>query len=199
MKENFKPNRDLDLMPRAHFDAISAQLSDACIKTELRESLRHPKSLSLPKVIEQEEHDYADYQRSGEIAKEHNGNRIRLERLPELLNDPDFIKSIEDTESYKRYGHAWFWTDTVGTYLDGHYRINPKAKTLDEMFQFISKEFDSKVEAVPFNKRAYFSKGNQPLSVEVRRSDVYWRLGVVGYYWLGIVAPLAVVAGEDAV
>ena len=144
----------------------------------------------LPKVVERK----ADYQRSGDVASEHNGTRIRLERLPQLLNDPYFVKSIEGTESYKGNGYTWFWTDTVGTNLSGYYKINPQGKTLDEMFTFISKEFDSKVQAVPFNERAYFYKGNQPLSVLVWRSDVYFRrLYVYGYFRLDNVAPVVVV------
>ncbi|MDE1768144.1 MAG: hypothetical protein KGH64_01900 [Candidatus Micrarchaeota archaeon] len=144
----------------------------------------------LPKVVERK----ADYQRSGDVASEHNGTRIRLERLPQLLNDPDFVKSIEGTESYKRNGYTWFWTDTVGTNLSGYYKINPQGKTLDEMFTFISKEFDSKVQAVPFNERAYFYKGNQPLSVAVGGSDVYGRrLFVDGDGRLVSVAPVVVV------
>ncbi|MDE1833930.1 MAG: hypothetical protein KGH64_01180 [Candidatus Micrarchaeota archaeon] len=144
----------------------------------------------LPKVVEQS----ADYQRSGEIASSHNGTRIRLERLPQLLNDPDFVKSIEGTGSYKRDGYTWFWTDTVGTNLSGYYRINPQGKTLDEMFTFISDSFDRKVEKVPFKERAYFWKGNRPLSVGVWRSGVDGgRLGVDGYDRLDVVAPVVVV------
>ncbi|MDE1768785.1 MAG: hypothetical protein KGH64_05105 [Candidatus Micrarchaeota archaeon] len=144
----------------------------------------------LPKVVEQS----ADYQRSGNVASEHNGNRIKLERLLQLLNDPEFVKSIEGTESYKKNGYTWFWTDTVGTNLSGYYRINPQGKTLDEMFTFISDSFDRKVEKVPFNERAYFWKGNQPLSVNVGRSGVGGgRLYVDGVNGLVSVAPVVVV------
>ena len=151
---------------------------------------------TLPKVVEQK----ADYHhKSGDVASEHNGTRVKLERLPQLLNDPDFVKTIEGTESYKRNGYTWFWTDTVGTNLSGYYKINPKGKTLDEMFEFISKEFDSKVRAVPFNERAYFWKGSQPLSVDVRRSDVdNGRLGVDGDGRLDDVAPVVVVEQVQA-
>ena len=48
----------------------------------------------LPKVVEQ----IADYQRSVDVAREHNGTLIRLERVLQLLDDPDFVKSIESTE-----------------------------------------------------------------------------------------------------
>ncbi|MDE1859011.1 MAG: hypothetical protein KGH67_00605 [Candidatus Micrarchaeota archaeon] len=147
------------------------------------------------KVIEQE----ADHQRSGDIAREHNGTRIRLERLPQLLNDPNFVESIEGTQSYKRDGYTWFWTDSVGTNLSGYYRINPQGKTLDEMFTFVSDSIDRNVEKVPFNERAYFWKGPLPLSVVVRRSGVYFgRLNVVGYYRLDNVAPVVVVEQAQA-
>ena len=155
------------------------------VRTRAREA-----ETALPKVVEQ----IADYQRSVDVAREHNGALIKLERLPQLLNDPDFVKSIEDTESYKRNGFTWFWTDTVGTNLSGYYRINPQGKTLDEMFTFISKDFDSKVQAVPFNERASFWKGNQPLSVVVGRPGVYdGRLYIFGYDRLDSVAPVVVV------
>ena len=118
----------MDLMPRAHFDAISAQLSDEGIKTELSESLRQPK-------------------------------------LP-----------------------------------DGYYRINPQGKKLDDMFQFISKGFDSKVQVVTFNEKVPFYKENRPLSAVVRRSGVGDnRLLVDGDDRLDGVAPVVVVEGEDAV
>ena len=149
----------------------------------------------LPKVVEQK----ADYQRSGDVASEHNGTRIRLKRLPQLLNDPEFVKTIEGTESYKRNGYTWFWTGTVGTNLSGYYEINPQGKTLDAMFTFISKEFDSKVHAVPFNKRAYFWKGHQPLSVVVGGSGVYFeRLNVPGLARLDSAAPVVVVEQDQA-
>ena len=68
------------------------------------------------------------------------------------------------------------------------------------MFTFISKKFDSKVQAVPFNERAYFRKGNRPLYVVVGRSDVSdGRLVVSGDYGLDSVAPVVVVEGKDAV
>ena len=119
---------------------------------------------------------------------------VKLERLPQLLNDPDFVKSIEGTEYNKRNGYTWFWTDTVGTNLSGYYRINPQGKTLDEMFTHISDIFDSKVQAVPFNEIVHFYKGNQPLSVVVWRSDVGdRRLDVDGDDRLGDVAPAVVV------
>ena len=145
---------------------------------------------ALPKVVEQR----ADYQRSVDVAREHNGTLIKLERLPQLLNDPEFVKTIEGTESYKRIGYTWFWTDTVGTNLSGgYYRINPQGKTLDEMFTFISKEFDSKVQAVPFNERARFYKGNQPLAVDVLRSDVNCERLYVDGFRPDIAAPVVVV------
>lgn len=150
---------------------------------------------ALPKVVEQA----ADYQRSGEIASMYNGTRIRLERLPQLLNDPDFVKSIEGTDSYKRNGYTWFWTDTVGTNLSGYYRINPQGKTLDEMFTPISESFDRMVEKVPFDKLAYFWDGDQPLSVHVRRWVIdLRRLNVYGHYWLDGVAPVVVVEQAQA-
>jgi hypothetical protein len=150
--------------------------------------------IALPKVVEQ----IADYHQSGDVASQHNGTRIKLERLPALLNDPEFVKTIEDTGSYKRNGYTWFWTDTVGTNLSGYYKINPKGKTLDEMFTFISKDFDRKVEAVPFNERAYFYKGSKPLSVVVGRSDVLRRLDVDGYDGLDLVAPVVVVEQDSS-
>ncbi len=145
--------------------------------------------IRLPMIIEQE----ADYEESNNIAKKHNGALIKLERLPQLLNDPDFVESIESTESYKRDGYIRFWIDTVGTNLDGHYRMNPQGKTLDEMFTFISDSFDINVEKIPHNERAHFRKRNQPLSVNVRRSDFeYWRL-IVGDLSPSFVAPVVVV------
>ena len=144
----------------------------------------------LPKVVEQ----MADYQRSVDVAREHNGTLIRLERLPQLLNDPDFVKSIESTESYKRNGSVWFWTDTVGTNLNGYYRINPQGKSLDDMFRFISASLDTKAKEVPFNERAYFWIGNYPLSVGIRGSDSdYGRLVVYGDDGLDNAAPVVVV------
>ena len=154
------------------------------VRTRAREA-----ETALPKIIEHE----ADYQKSAEVAREHNGTLIRLERLPQLLNDPEFVKSVEGTESYKRIGHTWFWTDTVGTNLSGYYRINPQGKTLDEMFTFISKDFDSKVQAVPFNERVYFYKGNQPLAVDVLRSDVNRERLYVDGFRPDIAAPVVVV------
>jgi hypothetical protein len=134
--------------------------------------------IRLPMIIEQE----ADYKKSKNIAKMHNGALIKLERLVQLLNDPDFVKSIEGTESYKTDGYTWFWTDTVGINLDGLYRMNPQGKTLDEMFTFISDSFDRNVEKIPFNERARFWKGNRPLSVYVGGSNVFdMRLYVYGY------------------
>ena len=145
---------------------------------------------ALPKVVEQK----ADYQRSVDVARKHNGTLIRLKRVPQLLNDPEFVKTIEDTESYKRNRYTWFWTDTEGTNLNGYYRRNPQGKTLDEMFTFISDGFDRKVEKVPFNERASFWKGNRPLSVVVGRPGVYdGRLYIFGYDRLDSVAPVVVV------
>ena len=142
----------------------------------------------------------ADYQRSGDIASEYNGTRIKLERLPQLLNSPEFVKSIEGTDSYKSKGEIWFWTGTVGTNLSGYCRINPQGKTLEKMFRFISKEFDSKVQAVPFNERAYFDKveGSQPVAVEIRGTGFHCRLGVYNDYWLIAGAPVVVVEQAQA-
>ncbi len=160
------------------------------LRTQTREVER-----TLPKVVEQS----ADYHQSGDVASQHNGTRIKLERLPALLNDPEFVKTIESTESYKRSGYTWFWTDTVGTNLSGYYKINPKGKTLDEMFTFISKEWDRDVEKVPFNERACFWKGSQPLSVRVRRSGILdRRLVVCGFDRLDDVAPVVVVEQAQA-
>ncbi len=154
------------------------------VRTRAREA-----ETALPKVVEQK----ADYQRSVDVARKHNGTIIRLERLPQLLNDPEFVKSIESTESYKRKGYTWFWTDTEGTNLNGYYRINPQGKTLDEIFTLISDRFDRKIENVPFNERSYFYKGNQHLSVDVGGLDGVGRLYVSGNGRLGDVAPVVVV------
>ena len=148
----------------------------------------------LPMIIEQE----ADYKKSKNIAKMHNGALIKLERLVQLLNDPDFVKSIEGTESYKTDGYTWFWTDTVGTNLDGYYRMNPQGKTLDEMFTFISNIFDEKVEKIPHNERARFWKGYWHLSVNVNRSDIDVRRLIVGDLSPSRVAPVVVVEQGQA-
>ena len=155
------------------------------VKTKAREV-----EAFLPKIVEQR----ADYQGSIDVARKHNGAIIRLEKLPQLLNDPDFVKSVEGTESYKKNGSVWFWTYIAGNNLNGYYRINPQGKTLDEMFIFISNEFDSKVKAVPLNESTYFLKGNRPLSFCISRSGVgLRRLDINGYKGLGIVAPVVVV------
>lgn len=119
----------------------------------------------LPKVVDQR----SDYQISLDVASEHKGTLIEVERLPQLLNDSAFIKAIKDTESYRRDGSICFWTGTIGTNLNGYYRMNPQEKGLDEMFTFISEEFDSKVNAVFLDSIAHFRKGNQPLLVVVGR------------------------------
>ena len=169
-------------------DAKAAQRVTARKEEQIETQIR------LPMIIEQE----ADYEESKNIAKKHNGALIKLERLVQLLNDPDFVKSIEGTESYKTHGDTWFWTGTKGTNLDGFYRTNPQGKTLDEMFTFISDSFDEKVEKIPFNERARFWKGNWPLSVNVRRSDFnVRRLFVVGYR-LDLLALVVVVDQDQA-
>ena len=150
--------------------------------------------IRLPMIIEQE----ADYEESKNIAKKHNGALIKLERLVQLLNDPDFVKSIEGTESYKTDGEIWFWIGIVGTNLDGFYRMNPQGKTLDEIFTFISDIFDEKVEKIPHNERARFWKGNWPLSVNVRRSDIDVRRLIVGDLSPSFVAPVVVVEQGQA-
>ncbi len=150
--------------------------------------------IRLPMIIEQE----ADYEESKNIAKKHNGALIKLERLVQLLNDPDFVKSIEGTESYKTDGEIWFWIGIVGTNLDGFYRMNPQGKTLDEIFTFISDIFDEKVEKIPHNERARFWKGNWPLSVNVRRSDIDVRRLIVGDFRPSFVAPVVVVDQDQA-
>ena len=124
--------------------------------------------IRLPMIIEQE----ADYKKSKNIAKMHNGALIKLERLVQLLNDPDFVKSIEGTESHKTHGGTSFCIATKNVNLKGHYRMNPQGKTLDEMFTFISDSFDEKVEKIPFNERAYFLIEDWPLYVIVNRSGV---------------------------
>ena len=150
---------------------------------------------AFPRVIEHR----ADWRRSVEFARRQKGTLIGLERLLQLLGDPDFVKYVESTDSYKRNGYTWFWINTIGTNLNGYYRINRNGKSLGETFQFVSEKFDRNVEGFPFGEIVHFSKGDKPLAVSV------WGLGVnlfrlnIGSGKLEYVAPVVVVEhGKDS-
>ncbi len=185
MKRSFGIKINQDEVER---DAKAAQRVAARKEEQIETQIR------LPMIIEQE----ADYEESKNIAKKHNGALIKLERLVQLLNDPDFVKSIEGTELYKTDGEIWFWIGIVGTNREGYYRMNPQGKTLDEMFTFISNSPDRKVKKIPFNERAKFWKGNQPLFVFVRRPDIDVRRLIVGNFSPSFVAPVVVVDQDQA-
>ncbi len=136
------------------------------------------------KVLEKK----ADFGQSG--AQE--GGVKSLERLHQLIHDPEFVKNIENTEFYKRNGYAWFWTGIKGTEKARYHRITSQG------FEFISNNYDAAVKKVPHNELAYFYKGSNYLSVGVRRSDVdYGRLLVDGFDGLDGVAPVVVVDNQD--
>ena len=202
MNKQTKPNQ----MPKETWETVKRGLD---IKINTKQIERDAKAaqrvaarkeetqIRLPMIIEQN----IDYQGTKDIAKKHNGALIKLERLVQLLNDPDFVKSIEDTKSYKRDRYTFFWIDTVGTNLNGYYRMNPQGKTLDEMFTFISRLFDSEVKKVPSNEILYFKKTDLPLAVEVfsKVSFLHARLEVSGDgFWPYSTAPLVVVEQASA-
>lgn len=113
----------------------------------------------VKRVLPQSVETGTGHQRTGDVASEHNGTIIKLESLPRLLNDPEFVKSIEGAASYQTDGYVRLQVDTSGTKLRGFYKMNSDGKTLDEMFTFISDSFDSNVEKVPFKDRVVFCKG----------------------------------------
>ena len=147
-----------------------------------------------PHVFEQEK----NHSKSRDFAREQKGGLITsIERLHELFNDTEFVKSLENTAHYKKKGYVWFWTDIQGTDLSGYYRRNPNGKTLEEMFQFIAKgwktvkEMRDKKEIKP-DEISYFFKCKRALSVSVKGPG-WWRLSIGAVKTLGAAAPVVIV------
>ncbi len=107
----------------------------------------------------------SDYYASKRFADKQEREQVRLERLPELMHDKEFLNVVENTETYKQYGYLSFWSGTIGTKLDGYYRMNPQGRRLNEMFQFISKDRSVAVVNPTLDGLAHFEKGVLPLLV----------------------------------
>jgi hypothetical protein len=89
------------------------------------------------------------------------GQLLTLEELPKFLSTGG-IKDLENTTLYKQIGYTSFFLDTIGTMMDGTYKFNATAQTVQEMFKEVSK-YDW--EDLPFSERAQFGAGNKPLRV----------------------------------
>ena len=154
---------------------------------------------TAPSVFEEAK----NYNKSRDFARGQNGSLITsLERLHELFNDKEFVKSLENTAHYNKKGYVWFWTDIQGTDLNGYYRRNPSGKALEEMFQFIAKGWltvrkmrDKK--EIKEDEISYFFKCKRALSVSVKGPG-WWRLSVGAVKTVGAAAPAVVVEQAQA-
>ena len=116
------------------------------------------------------------------------GQLLSLDELPQFLRE--HIKDLENTSYYKEKGYVWFYLVTAGTELDGYFKVNQDGKTFEEMLQKVSKkEYNN----LPFNEKARFWRGNQPLRVGLNRGPGGGRLGVTGSYSPQLGAPVVVV------
>ena len=130
----------------------------------------------------------ADFQKSTEL-----GRLLTLEELPEFLSSGG-LQAIENIAHYKQNGSVKFWLNTKDTDMGGFYRFDQEGHTLQEMFTKVDgKEFG----ALPFEERAYFWKGNQPLFVTIWGQSSGAYLYVDGNCRLDYGAPVVVVAAEN--
>jgi hypothetical protein len=107
-----------------------------------------------------------------------NGTLFTLEELARLIST--ILKDLENTRRYKLTGYVGFYLDTVGMDFGWNtFKFNPKAKTLQTMFKPVT---EADYDALPFNERARFWSGEQPLYVGLRRDPCgyYGRLDVNG-------------------
>jgi len=144
----------------------------------------------LPKIVEHE----ADARLSGIIARSNNGRLIELERVPELILDIKFMDMIKKTSTYSKYGDAWFWIGTVGTELNGYYKIMSEGRTMDEKFVPIKRD-SSMFGTYDCRKIALFLNGDKQLSVSIISAFTFARrdITVSGAFRSSIRAPLVVI------
>ena len=152
-------------------------------------------SVQLPKIVE---HD-ADAKLSGIIARSYSGHLIELERVPELILDSRFMDSIRKTSSYSRHGDVWFWTGTVGTELNGYYKINPEGRDVKDRFVPIKRD-SSLFGTRDCRQVALFLKGDMQLSVSIISAFTFAGrdITVSGAFRDSMPAPLVVIDNANA-
>ncbi len=112
----------------------------------------------------------------GSMQSKEAGMLLSLEELPKFLNG--MLKDLENTEHYMKNGYVFFYLATVGTSMNGPYRFDPLAKTLEGMFRPVS---EREYRNLPFEERARFWPGKHRLSVGIGRSPyVRWHIYVGG-------------------
>jgi hypothetical protein len=127
----------------------------------------------------------ADY-----VQSKTRGTQLTLEELPNFLSTR--LEDLENTKSYRRDGHVWFYLGTVGTDMDGPYRFDQEARTLQEMFKPVT---ETEYDLLPFSERARFWAGDKPLSVHLWLNPLVdgKRLGIDGVDSPLHLAPVVVV------
>ena len=149
----------------------------------------------LPEIIEHE----ADARLSKIIARSYGGHLIELERVPELILDIKFMDKIKKTSTYSKYGDVWFWTGTVGTELNGYYKINPEGRDVKDRFVPIKRD-SSRSGIYNCRQIALFLRGDEQLSVSIISTSTFAGrdITVSGAFRDSMHAPLVVIDNANA-